>query len=82
MAKLCATLEELGLEFLPSHGNFLMFRLNGEVSEFAERMRGEGFLVGRPFPPMTQWCRVSIGLPAEMDEFCRLMGAFRSRGWA
>ena len=31
-------------------------------------------LVGRPFPPMTQHLRVSVGTQAEMDKF---MAAFK-----
>jgi histidinol-phosphate aminotransferase len=37
------------------------------VSDFIARMRTEGVEVGRPFPPMLDWARISIGLPEEME---------------
>lgn len=29
-------------------------------------MRAEGVIVARAFPPLLDWCRISIGNPAEM----------------
>jgi len=75
-------LGELGLEHLPSHTNFVMHRLPGEVADYNARMRERGVLVGRPFPPLTTMSRVSIGLPAEMAEFAQELRDFRARGWA
>ncbi len=79
--ELAATLGELGLRSLPSDTNFVMFGLPGEVAEFSRRMEEAGVLVGRPFPPLTRWCRVSIGLPEEMSRFCDALRRFRERGW-
>jgi histidinol-phosphate aminotransferase len=45
------------------------------------RMAEAGFLVGRPFPPMTSWSRVSLGLPEEMTRFAETLRGFRRRGW-
>jgi histidinol-phosphate aminotransferase len=39
-----------------------------------EEFRKKGVLVGRPFPPMLEYLRVSIGTAEEMDRF---MVAFR-----
>jgi histidinol-phosphate aminotransferase len=74
-------LEELGLEALPSHANFVMHRIPGDVREYRQRMREHGARVGRPFPPLDGYSRVSIGLPAEMEEFAALLHDFRRRGW-
>jgi histidinol-phosphate aminotransferase len=76
-----AVLDDLGLARLPSHTNFLMHRIPGDVPAHNARMREEGLLVGRPFPPMLGWSRVSIGLPAEMERFADTLRIFRSRGW-
>ncbi|GAB4108188.1 MAG: histidinol-phosphate transaminase [Acidobacteriota bacterium] len=78
---LAATLADLGLEAMPSETNFVMFAIPGEVAEFSRRMQQEGVLVGRPFPPLTRWCRVTIGLPEEMSRFCSLLRMFRERNW-
>ena len=36
-----------------------------------EEFRTKGILVGRPFPPMVQHLRVSVGVPDEMDRFLK-----------
>lgn len=78
---LVATLDELGLEHMPSHTNFVMHRIPGELAQYNGRMREAGFLVGRPFPPLTEWSRVSLGTPDEMERFVGALRAFRGRGW-
>ncbi len=75
------TCDELGLEYLPTHGNFLMHRINGDLQTYIDRMRVEGLLVGRPFPPMLEWNRLSFGLPDEMDRWASTLKDFRSKGW-
>jgi hypothetical protein len=36
--------------------------------------------VGRPFPPMTDWNRVSFGLPEEMDRWAEALRGLRAMG--
>jgi histidinol-phosphate aminotransferase len=74
-------LDELDLEYLPSHANFVMHRIPGDLAAYQGRMRERGALVGRAFPPMLGYSRVSIGLPAEMEEFVGILRDFRARGW-
>jgi histidinol-phosphate aminotransferase len=69
-----AKLRALGHEVLPSEANFFMVGLKREVSEVAPEFQKRDVLVGRPFPPMTQHLRVSVGTQAEMDKF---MTAFK-----
>lgn len=76
-----ATLDELGLQYLPTQTNFLMHRINGDVRTYIERMAQAGIRVGRPFPPMLQWNRLSFGLPQEMDRWADTLRGFRVRGW-
>jgi histidinol-phosphate aminotransferase len=64
-----AKLKALGHEVLPSEANFFMVGLKREVSEVAPEFQKRDVLVGRPFPPMTQHLRVSVGTQAEMDKF-------------
>ncbi len=75
------TLNELGLEYLPSHTNFIMHRINGELSSYIGRMADLGVRVGRPFPPMLGWNRVSFGLPNEMDRWADALKGLRRQGW-
>jgi len=37
--------------------------------------------VGRPFPPMLTYNRLSIGLPEEMEQFAETLRTFRQNGW-
>lgn len=74
-------LDELGLDCLPSHANFMMHRIHGELETYIERMRDRGIRVGRPFPPMLGYNRVSIGLPEEMETFAEALRGFRKKGW-
>jgi histidinol-phosphate aminotransferase len=74
-------LEDLGLEYLPSQTNFMMHRIQGELKEYNARMRDRGLIVGRPFPPMLTYSRVSIGLPEEMRTFTDALRSFRQQGW-
>lgn len=76
-----ATLDELGLEYHPTNTNFLMHRINGELGTYINRMREAGILVGRPFPPMLEWNRLSFGLPNEMDRWAETVKDFRQKGW-
>jgi len=74
-------LDALGLEYLPSHANFVMHRIPGDLGTYRRRMRERDVQVGRAFPPMLSYNRVSIGLPAEMEEFTAVLRDFRERGW-
>jgi histidinol-phosphate/aromatic aminotransferase/cobyric acid decarboxylase-like protein len=62
-------LTALGYEVIPSQSNFFMVGLRREVQPVIQAFRSEGVLVGRPFPPMTQHLRVSVGTAEEMDRF-------------
>ena len=71
-------LEELELEVLPSHTNFVMHRISGDLRTYINRMREHDILVGRPFPPMLSYNRLSIGLPEEMERFAETLMEFTS----
>lgn len=75
------SLNDLGLEYLPSHTNFVMHRINGDLERYIERMKEQSILVGRPFPPMLSYNRLSLALPEEMERFAEVLPAFRERGW-
>ena len=75
------TLDELGLEYLPTNANFIMHRINGDLATYRDRMADTGLLVGRNFPPMLDHNRLSFGLPNEMDRWASTIKDFRSKGW-
>jgi histidinol-phosphate aminotransferase len=74
-------LDELGLEYLPSHTNFVMHRISGDLRLYINRMAEAGIRVGRPFPPMLDYNRCSFGLPEEMERHAEALREFRRKGW-
>ena len=72
--KTTAELEGLGFKVLPSETNFFMVHIRRPVQPVIDEFRTRGVFVGRPFPPMLEHLRVSVGTP---DEMARFMGAFR-----
>ena len=73
--KTIAELEGLGYKVIPSEANFFMVDVRRDVQPVIQAFRERGILVGRPFPPMMQHLRVSVGTPGEMEQF---MGAFKA----
>jgi histidinol-phosphate aminotransferase len=67
--KTTSELKSLGYAVIPSETNFFMVHIKRPVVPVIEEFRKKGVLVGRPFPPMTEHLRVSIGTPDEMKRF-------------
>ena len=70
---LVAEVKKFGREYAMPEGNFVFFKVGMSVTDFIAKMRAEGVEVGRPFPPMLDWARISIGLPEEMELCHRAM---------
>jgi histidinol-phosphate aminotransferase len=64
-----ADLEGLGFKVLPSEANFFMVHIRRQVQPVIDELRSRGVLVGRPFPPMVEHLRVSVGTAEEMRRF-------------
>jgi len=62
-------LDSKGLEYLDSQTNFIFIKTGIEISELLPAMEKNGVMVGRPFPPYTKWCRLSMAKPEEMEMF-------------
>ncbi len=67
--KTAADLEAYGYQTIPSEANFFMVHIRKQVQPVIEEFRKKGVLVGRPFPPMLEHLRVSVGTPEEMTRF-------------
>src|SRR6476620_3078480 len=67
-------LAALGYESIPSDTNFFMVNLKRPIVPVIDEIKKKGVLVGRPFPPLDEHLRVSIGTADEMGRF---MVAFR-----
>jgi histidinol-phosphate aminotransferase len=69
-------LESWGYAVIPSQTNFFMVSLGDRtVQPVIDEFRKRGILVGRPFPPMLNHLRVSIGTPEDMEKFIQAFKA-------
>jgi histidinol-phosphate aminotransferase len=69
----CRELEREGRRCIPSHTNFFMVDVGRDVGEVAPEFRKREVLVGRKFPPMNNWLRVSVGTRREMQAFLKVL---------
>jgi len=67
--KTTGELRTWGYETIPSECNFFMVNVGRDVTGVAEDFKKRKVLVGRKFPPMNNWLRVSVGTEAEMTRF-------------
>lgn len=67
--KTTSELTGMGYSVIPSETNFFMVHLKRPVVPVIDEFAKKGVQVGRPFPPMLEHLRVSIGTPDEMNRF-------------
>jgi histidinol-phosphate aminotransferase len=63
--RLVAQLEADGRRIIPSEANFLMIEVGRDVTTVIAALRERKILVGRRFPAMPNWLRVTIGTEPE-----------------
>jgi histidinol-phosphate aminotransferase len=71
----CAELDTLGYRYIPSHANFMMIDIRREVRPVLTALRSRGVEVGRLFPALPNFLRVTIGTAPEMKLF---LSAFKA----
>jgi len=75
--------DSMGYKVGPSETNFVMVAVGRDSRAFRDGCRRAGVLVGRAFPPLDTYARISIGTMEEMQRagatFTRVLGA-PSRG--
>ena len=55
--------------FIPTQANFLMIDMGSDVRPFIGKFQAHNILVGRQFPAMPHFLRVTIGTQAETESF-------------
>jgi histidinol-phosphate aminotransferase len=68
-----SSLEGKGYRLLPSETNFMMIDVKRDVKPVIEGLKGRGVEVGRRFPALPEFLRVTIGTRPQMEAF---LGAF------
>jgi histidinol-phosphate aminotransferase len=61
--------QERRLHVIPSQANFVMMETGRPVKQVIEYFKQRNILIGRPFPPMDAYARVSLSTPADMRAF-------------
>jgi histidinol-phosphate aminotransferase len=67
--EVCGWLRERNVKFIEPHANFMMIDTGRNAKEFIATMPKMGVAPGRPFPPLDNMLRVTIGTDAEMAKF-------------
>ncbi|MEE4279926.1 MAG: histidinol-phosphate transaminase [Halieaceae bacterium] len=75
-------LADLGLNFIPSQGNFLIHEIRMPLKDYQQKMSQAGILVGRDMGLGYGWNRLSIGTPDEMERFMATLASLHSGGWS
>ncbi|MDM9631622.1 pyridoxal phosphate-dependent aminotransferase [Robiginitalea aurantiaca] len=66
-----AQLDQMNLPYIKSHTNFVFFKSGMPIGNLIEKMGAEGVQIGRPFPPLLDWARISTGRIEEVEAFNR-----------
>ena len=60
---------------IPSSTNFVMIETGRPIRQLIAYFEKSGIKIGRPFPPMDTYARISLGTPPQMKEFWRTWDA-------
>lgn len=72
--------EEVGMRYLPTSANFVMFDTGRDDASFVEFARAQGVMVAPVEDPWSRWARVTMGRPEDMQSFARALRAYRDHG--
>ena len=63
-------LDSKSMPYVNSHTNFVFFKTGKPIATIQNAFMNKNIRVGRAFPPLTDWCRISIGTVDEVRQFC------------
>ncbi len=69
------TLNNLELPYVKSNTNFIFFKSGKDIRTLHKEMMNKGVLIGRPFPPFFDWCRISTGTLEEVVAFNKVLSS-------
>ncbi|WP_282080964.1 pyridoxal phosphate-dependent aminotransferase [Aquimarina algiphila] len=67
------TLDTFELPYVKSNTNFIFFKTGKDIRTLHKEMMDKGVLIGRPFPPFFNWCRISTGTIEEVTLFTKAL---------
>jgi histidinol-phosphate aminotransferase len=65
----CSELDKLKFTYIPSQANFMMIDMRREVKPLIAAFKDRKVQVGRLFPPLPNFMRVTIGTKPQMERF-------------
>jgi len=65
----CDELDKMKFTYIPSHANFMMIDMRREVKPLIAAFKEKKVQVGRLFPPLPNFLRVTIGTKPQMERF-------------
>jgi histidinol-phosphate aminotransferase len=65
----CDELDKMKFSYIPSHANFMMIDMRREVKPLIAAFKDKKVQVGRLFPPLPTFMRVTIGTKPQMERF-------------
>lgn len=68
-----ATLDTLGLEYLPSQTNFVYFKSGLEANDVQKAMADKKISVRGQYMDYNEWTRVSMGFIEDVERFCKAL---------
>lgn len=67
-----------GLKPIPSYANFVMMDAGRPAADVSNYFKKNGILIGRRFPAMDTFVRVSLGRPNEMQQFWKVWDGMKT----
>jgi histidinol-phosphate aminotransferase len=67
------------LKTIPSSANFVMLNSGRPVRGLIDHFKKNNVAIGRPFPPLDTYARISLGTPPQMQEFWRVWDGLPTR---
>ena len=64
---------DAGYNVLPSEGNFIMVDVKREAAVYQQMCRDAGVAIARPFPPLINFARITVGTMDEMQKALPMM---------
>lgn len=68
-------LNKFELPYVKSNTNFIFFKSGKDIRTLHKEMMDKAVLIGRPFPPFFDWCRISTGTLEEVTAFTNALSS-------
>jgi len=67
-----AEVKKRNISCIPTQANFAMLDTGKPVRQVIDHFKAKNIMIGRPFPPLNTYARITIGKPEEMQAFWRV----------